>query len=74
MDGRDLVGAVRRAAAKHNIRWGELVPHPFEVNAHAEAAEEEAYQEMAEAKLRLREHICQTYGITIRELSSLAVV
>lgn len=74
MVGRDLVAAVREAAARHNATWEVLVPNPYIVNQSAEAAEEDAFQEMAEAKARLREHICDTYGISISELSSLAVV
>ena len=74
MQGKDLVVAVRRAAASHNSTWEALVPNRFDVVESAEAAEEEAFQEMAEAKKRLREHICETYGISIRELGSLAAV
>jgi hypothetical protein len=73
-DGRLLVDQVREAAARHKVVWGALVPSPFAVNLGAEAAEEEAYQDMADAKRRLRDHICATYGITAGELWSLASV
>lgn len=71
-DGRELVAAVRDAAVRHRIVWGVLVPSPFQVNAEAEAAEESAYQDMADAKRHLRDHICETYGITSAELCSLS--
>jgi hypothetical protein len=73
-DGRELVAAVRRAAAAHNLTWEALVPDQFTVNLLAEAAEERAFIAMAAEKARLREHICHTYGISIRELASLATV
>ncbi|RVT93836.1 hypothetical protein [Sphingomonas crocodyli] len=72
-DGQDLVAAVRAAAAAHRTTWEAMVPNHFEVNLDMEAAEEEAYAEMARAKAILRDHICKTYGISIRELSSLAM-
>ena len=71
--GRALVAAVRTAAALHNLTWEALVPDQFTVDLRAEAAEERAYLEMARHKAELREHICATYGISIRELSSLAM-
>ena len=71
-DGRALVEDVRNAAARHKVSWGVLVPSAFVVDPRAEEAEEEAYQDMAEAKRALRDHICQTYGITAAELCSLA--
>jgi hypothetical protein len=71
-DGRDLVQDVRDAAARHKVSWGVLVPSAFIVDPQAEQAEEEAYQDMAEAKRALRDHICETYGITAAELCSLA--
>jgi hypothetical protein len=71
-EGRELVAIVREAAARHRIVWGTLVPSVHEVNADAEDAEEEAYQDMAEAKRRLRDHICEAYGISAAELCSLA--
>lgn len=71
--GRGLVEAVRDAARKHAITWEALVPSSFIVDFAHESAEEEAYAEMARAKAALRDHICETYGISIRELSSLAV-
>jgi hypothetical protein len=71
-DGRALVEDVRDAAARHKVSWGVLVPSAFVVDPRAEEAEEEAYQDMAEAKRALRDHICQTYGITAAELCSLA--
>lgn len=74
MDGRGLVAEVRAAAARHDSCWKALVPNRFVVDQSAEAAEDVAFQEMAQAKERLRDHICATYGITIRELSSLTLV
>ena len=71
-DGPALVAALRRAATLHNATWEALVPDQFTVNLLAEDAEEEAFVAMAREKARLREHICTTYGISIRELSSLA--
>ncbi len=71
-DGRALVEDVRDAAARHKVSWGVLVPSAFVVDPRAEEAEEEAYQDMAEAKRALRDHICATYGITAAELCSLA--
>ncbi|HEY0314734.1 MAG TPA: hypothetical protein VGC28_00545 [Sphingomonas sp.] len=73
-DGKILVGEVREAAARHKIVWGALVPNAHRIDLGAEAAEELAYQDMAEAKRRLRDHICETYGITAAELCSLAVL
>ena len=72
-DGPALVAAVRRAAAVHNLTWEAMVPDQFTINLLAEAAEERAYVAMAAEKTRLREHICATYGISIRELASLAM-
>lgn len=72
MDGRQLVAAVRDAARRHNCTWEALVPDRFTVNLAAEAAEEQAFEDMAQAKSVLRDHICQTYGISLRELSGLA--
>lgn len=71
-EARNLVAAVREAAAVHRIAWGELVPSPHEVNHAAEPAEEAAYLEMEAAKQRLRDHICALYGISHAELCSLA--
>lgn len=71
--GRALVAEVRTAARAHATTWEALVPDSFRVDLRAEAAEEAAYLEMAAAKNRLREHICATYGISIRELASLAM-
>ena len=71
-DGREMVALVREAARRHNRTWEALVPDRFTVNLLAEAAEEEAYAGMARAKARLRDHICSTYGISARELASLA--
>ena len=68
-----LVAAVREAALAHDATWEALVPDPFTVNLSAEAAEEAAYEDMAKAKRALRAHICDTYGLSIRELSSLAM-
>lgn len=72
-EAQRLVAAVRAAARIHDATWESLVPDPFTVNAAAEEAEEAAYAEMAAAKRLLRDHICRTYGISIRELSSLAM-
>jgi hypothetical protein len=71
-EGRALVAEVREAAARHKVSWELLVPSPFVVDLGAEPIEELAYQDMAEAKRRLRDHICKTYGITSTELCSLA--
>ena len=71
-EARRLVEMVRAAARRHNATWEMLVPDRITINLDAEAAEEEAYAEMAEAKRQLRDHICQVYGISIRELASLA--
>jgi hypothetical protein len=68
-----LVSAVRQAAAVHNQTWEALVPTPHVIDLSHETAEEAAYAEMAIAKRALRDHICETYGISIRELSSLAM-
>lgn len=73
MTGPELVAEVRAAAALHRMTWEAMVPTSFIVNAEAEAAEEDAYRDMAEAKRRLRDHICETYGISVRELASLAM-
>ncbi len=72
-DGRALVAMVRAAAAAHKTTWEALVPSPHELNLDAEEAEESAYDDMARVKAVLRDHICETYGISIRELSSLAM-
>lgn len=72
VEARQVVEAVRAAAAVHNATWESLCPDPFTVNLSAEAAEEAAYAEMAAAKRALRDHICATYGISARELASLA--
>ena len=68
-----LVEIVRAAARVHNRSWEALVPDAFTVNLGAEAAEERAYAAMAAVKRDLRDHICATYGISIRELASLAM-
>jgi hypothetical protein len=73
MDGKELVAAVRRAADHHHTTWERLVPDAFRVDFAHEDAEEAAYAEMAQAKRALRDHICETYGITARELASLAL-
>jgi hypothetical protein len=72
LDGRDLVAAVREAAARHNLTWEALVPDAFRIDHAHEEAEELAYAEMESAKDRLRQHICATYGISHRELTGLA--
>jgi|GEM_PF-1756922 len=73
-EGRELVAEVREAAARHKLSWGLLVPNAFEIDLGAEHGEEMAYRDMAEAKRRLRGHICATYGITAAELCGLASV
>ena len=72
-EGRALVEDVREAARRHNLTWEALVPDQFTINLAAEAAEEAAYADMAAAKLALRDHICETYGLSARELASLAL-
>ena len=73
MDPKALVAAVRNAAERHNTTWEALVPDALRVDFAHEEAEELAYAEMAAARAALRDHICETYGISIRELSSLAM-
>ena len=67
-----LVAAVRAAAAAHRTTWEAMVPGGFEVDLALEPAEEVAYDVMARAKAALRRHICETYGLSARELASLA--
>ena len=74
MDARNLVDAVRDAARRHNVTWEAMVPDSFRVDLAHEEAEELAYAEMAAAKGALRDHICHTYGLSARELASLASV
>lgn len=69
---RALVEAVRDAARRHDDSWDALVPDQFTVDLRFEAAEEAAYAEMARAKAALRQHICEIYGLSARELASLA--
>lgn len=73
-EGHALVADVRAAARVHAASWEALVPDSFTVNFAAEAVEEAAFADMAEAKRRLRDHICEVYGVSIRELADLAVV
>ena len=68
-----LVAAVRAAAAVHAASWDALVPDSFTINLAQEQAEQDAYDAMAAEKARLRDHICATYGLSIRELASLAM-
>ena len=70
-EAKELVAAVRDAAARHRIAWGELVPTPHAINHAAEPAEEAAYADMEAAKQRLRDHICDWYGISAAELIGL---
>jgi hypothetical protein len=70
-EAHQLVAAVREAAARHSLTWGELIPASLVVNPAAELAEEQAYAEMAAAKQALRDHICAEYGITAAELCAL---
>ena len=72
MEAKQLVETVREASRRHNQSWENLVPNAFGVDFAHEEAEDLAYAEMAAAKRALRDHICETYGITIRELASLA--
>jgi KaiC/GvpD/RAD55 family RecA-like ATPase len=72
MEAKDLVAAVREAARRHHTTWERLVPDALSVDFAHEDAEEAAYVEMAAAKRALRDHICDTYGISARELASLA--
>jgi hypothetical protein len=71
-EGRLLVEHVRDAARAHALTWEALVPDAFTVDLLHEAAEEAAFADMADAKRALRRHICTVYGISIRELASLA--
>ncbi|KRB91579.1 hypothetical protein ASE22_06290 [Sphingomonas sp. Root720] len=71
-EGRQLVQLVREAALRHATSWEALVPNAFEIDLDAEEAEESAYADMALAKRALRDHICAVYGISLRELGSLA--
>ena len=73
MDPKELVATVREAAQRHNLTWEALVPDVHQVDFRHEEAEELAYAEMAAAKAALRNHICETYGISARELNSLAL-
>jgi len=72
MHGRELVAAMREAARKHSLTWEALVPDSDRVDLAHEAAEERAFDELAAARRALREHICETYGITAREFAGLA--
>jgi hypothetical protein len=74
MDPKELVATVRNAARRHNLTWEALVPNADQVDFAHEEAEELAYAEMAAAKAALRDHICETYGISVRELNSLAAL
>ena len=71
-EGRKLVEAVREAARKHGDSWDALVPSTSCLNLDAEAAEEQAYADMALSKRALRDHICAIYGISVDELHSIA--
>lgn len=72
MRGKELVAAVREAARRHSLTWEALVPDPYRVDVAHEEAEERAFEELAAAKRALRDHICETYGITARELAGVA--
>jgi hypothetical protein len=71
-EAKALVAAVRAAAARHRTSWEALVPDHFTVDLLHEPAEEAAYAEMTDAKRKLRDHICAIYGLSVRELISLA--
>ncbi|WP_267397150.1 MULTISPECIES: hypothetical protein [unclassified Sphingomonas] len=64
---------VRATAERHNIAWSALVPSRDVVDWSAEAHEEAAFVEMAEAKHALRQHLCETYGISAEEFAYLAL-
>lgn len=70
---RRLVANVRAAAAVHAASWEALVPDSFTIDLSWEQAEQDAYDAMAAEKAVLRAHICETYGLSVRELASLAV-
>jgi len=72
-EAHHLVAAVRAAAAVHRTTWEALVPDSFVIDLSMERAEEEAYVAMETEKAALRRHICETYGLSIRELASLAM-
>jgi len=72
MQGRELVAAVREAARRHSLAWEALVPDSDRVDVAHEAAEERAFDDLVAARRALRDHICETYGITAREFASLA--
>ena len=72
-DSPSIVASVCAAARVHAASWNGLVPDSFTVNLVHEAEEERAYAEMAAAKAGLRAHICEVYGLSIRELASLAL-
>lgn len=65
--------AVRPAAVSHAAPWEALVPDSFTIDLAQEQAEQDAYDAMAAEKAKLRQHICDTYGLSIRELASLAM-
>ncbi len=65
----ELVAAVREAAAVHRTSWEAMVPTSFAVDPAMEPAEEAAYAGTASAKAALRRHICETYGLSARELA-----
>lgn len=71
-EARQLVDAVRAAAAAHRSTWEAMVPDSFTVDLAMEPAEEAAYADLARAKARLKAHICQVYGLSPREIASLA--
>jgi hypothetical protein len=71
--GRALVAIVRATAERHNIAWNALVPSREVVDWSAEDIEDAAFNEMVEAKRALRQHICETYGITPEELGHLTL-
>jgi hypothetical protein len=73
LTAKALVNRVRTAAEKHNLAWNILVPSRHVVDRSAEASEEAAFNEMAAAKHALRQHICETYGITAEELGHLTI-
>ena len=68
-----LVANVRAAAVVHAASWEALVPDRVTIDLSQEQAEQDAYDAMAAEKAVLRRHICDTYGLTIRELASLAM-
>jgi len=73
MNGKDLVAAVQEAMRKHGTAWAAMVPDAYGVNNQAEQAEEDAYAELAHLRTVLCDHVYDTYGVSVSELSRLAM-